>query len=219
MAVSVLALAVSVWSAWNQHRSERRVQLQLLDTAAPALRVVGPEPRRERWAAPRHLGAGLGVIPPDTEYVLPRQAQDLVLIGADVLLVNEGTVSALVSFGGAHSVFNEGVGAFGSWFGPGENAVVPYRQGDGRFVLVAGAKCLLLLREGRSVEGWAATPNAPLRVELAATPAGGEAVEEAWVVELEGPVLTPVHEDASHWRAVPHTPVKARIERLARRYG
>jgi len=81
------------------------------------------------------------------------------------------------------------------------------------------AESFTMRRSTAAAEEWVAAPAEPVRVAVVVSPAGGQPVRDTWVVELEGHVLTPVQDDASHWRAVPHMPVKARVERLERPHG
>jgi hypothetical protein len=98
--VGVVALLVAGWSAWSAHRSVKSAAASAvearrarLDAFGLAVTLVGVQPRSERWIQPPFLDQLPAVTPPGTEYVVPRQDNDLLLLGAEVLLVNEGATS------------------------------------------------------------------------------------------------------------------------------
>jgi hypothetical protein len=110
---------------------------------------------------------------------MPRQVQEKVFVGADLLLINEGATSVAVAIDG-RGEFNEGVGTFQRWFGTGENAKLPHRQAKGSYVVPPATKCLLLVRDGHSAETWISSPNRPVVVQLSVAAMGANRVEDRW---------------------------------------
>lgn len=221
--VAIVAALLAAWSAWSAHRSAVSASASVdearrarLDHLGPSVSIVGAIGRHERWVEQPSPGRTPAVTPPGVEYVLPRQDDELLLIGAEVLIVNDGPTSATVHIVG-RAEFEEAVGGFGSHFDPGQNAPLPQDLGGGRYVLRAGAKALLLIRDGKRVRSWTDSSEDVVRVQLTASTQHSD-VEDEWSIELQGPVLEPVHGDASRWRIAAHTPVRASVVPLGRRY-
>lgn len=221
--IAGLSAVIATWGAWSAHRSAQAAERTRqesrqarLDALAPAVNVVGVSGRHERWVAPRFLGQGPRVVPPDTEFVTPRNSEEMLLIGAELLMTNEGATTAIVSVP-SHSEFVEGVGNFASHFGPGENAALPPSAGEGQFALGPGRKALLIVRAGHPLSQWVAGESHAI-ADVAFGGQFGQGVVDNVRVDISAPVIEPVHGDESHFRVVPHTQATATIA-TTRDYG
>lgn len=210
LSVAIAGAAVAMWSALSAHRSatearrsREEARQARLDAAAPAVNVIGTVGRRERWIAPQLQGEDSLVVRPDVEFVVPRNRNDVLLLGAEVLLANEGSTTALVAIP-EHSEFMEGVGDFPNHFMPGEKAALPPPANDREYSLRPGRKGLLLLRTGRTVGEWARNKGGVQAVLTIRSQFSRDVVDEV-ILQIDAPILEPIHGDDSHFRVAPHT--------------
>jgi len=228
--LSVLALAVAGWAAWSSHRSARSAERSAeegrrsrLDRLGPQVFIDELERVRERWmVGPMGLRHPPGLAKPGTAFESPGNDDVRLLIGARLLITNEGTRGAHLSIGGYRvDDADDRPGLGEEWLTsvleppppPARDTLIP----DGRLTIEPNHRVAVFVRTGPTVREWIDNGDQPCTVDITAW-TSPEGAHQVWELTLETQLLTTVPFNASRYDLLPHVMPETRLEERARHY-
>jgi hypothetical protein len=149
-------------------------------------------------------------------FVMPGNQDVRLLMGAFLIIRNEGSATADVNISGYMIDRRESLELAEKVLNPaGEDP--PTRLVPGVARLSPGQQIGLIVRDGPTVGEWVKEGDQPrvLRIEAQVSTEGAH---QAWELRMEAGLLQQSHFNASEFRVVPHRPVTTNVEELPRIY-
>lgn len=220
--VSAVALATSLWSAMSARRSAEAATRSRADSLGPLVSVREVHPLRERWNySPQGLPDSPlryppGVAPVERQFVRPQDLGIRLLVGAHLIVVNDGTLTTTVTISAFRADRCDDFDQVPAVLAP--PAELPSTAlPDGRLVLEASQRAGLIVRQGPTLEQWIANGDQPYVVEIAAD-TSPDGARQRWKLELSAEVLDRVYGNDAAYRVVPHRPPDFKLTELPRTY-
>jgi hypothetical protein len=229
--LSAGALVASIWAARSARDSAQAAEISATaadraqrDRFGPNVVIDVPKPLRGIWMRAGNQPdwnrpSPALTEPVKTQFVLPLNEGELVLVGAYLTIRNEGDESATVQVGADRVDRCDDPADIEATLAPSPSLAArpDPRIPDGRIALRPREQAGVIVRHGPTIAEWEHDQDRSVSVSISAE-ASLEGPRQSWQLTIEGSLLNRVYGDASRYAVASHALPTVTLTRLARQY-